>query len=264
MKKLLLLLFLLGGSPAWAAVCPEHFYLGATPVFEQASLTEQSTLLCNQGYAVFYSGKTKTPLWAAEYLTPLRMGKAQHMARVNYFKEDRRLGTAVRATLPDYVHSGLDRGHLAPAGDMTNAVEQQQSFLLSNVVPQAPNINRGAWAQLEEFVRDEARTRSLYVVTGVLFEGKQVAFLQGRVGVPTHLYKTLYDPATGEAEAFVIANRPRAPLQRVPVATINARAHIKFGWPLCLSPPCEHSCPRPGLPPKPHKPPQERKHATHP
>ncbi len=53
----------------------------------------------------------------------------------------------------DYTNSGLDRGHLAPSYAMWSrhgAEAMRKTFIMSNVVPQYPGLNRHVWQNLEE------------------------------------------------------------------------------------------------------------------
>lgn len=66
----------------------------------------------------------------------------------------------------------FDRGHMAPAGDMPTAQAMAQSFSLANMVPQAPENNRGLWAKAFECStrRYVKRTGStVYVFTGPVY-----------------------------------------------------------------------------------------------
>ena len=58
----------------------------------------------------------------------------------------------------DYTKSGYDRGHMAPAADMKwNKQAMEESFYMSNICPQNPNLNRGDWNDLEEKSRQMAK-----------------------------------------------------------------------------------------------------------
>jgi endonuclease G len=44
----------------------------------------------------------------------------------------------------------MDRGHMCPAADRSCSKEDMDAtFLMSNMVPQSPNLNRGPWEKLE-------------------------------------------------------------------------------------------------------------------
>lgn len=221
---------LLPGASQAAQGCPEHFANGRMPTYLVAAYNAKTQLICNDGYAVLYSGQVRNALWVAEYLTPQRIKQARSMERDSVFKADERLPAAWRAELSDYVHSGFDRGHMAPSGDMPTAQAQAQSFNLSNIVPQDPGVNRGAWARVEDAVRGYAYKRPVYVITGVLFFGQKIGYLQGRVAVPSYLYKIVYDPVLGAGAGYVVANQPGARVQMTSIAWIATQAHLDFGW----------------------------------
>lgn len=222
-------LALLGASPAAAddPPCPGLFAEGRAPVLTNPKLAAHTRPLCFEAYAVLHSGASRTPLYAAEHLTRESVAAARMVARDDSFHEEERLPAAERSQLEDYVHSGFDRGHLAPAGDMPTPEAQAQSFSLANIVPQNRAFNRGLWSGIEESVRRLASQRgTLYVVTGAVFTGGVVDALKSRVLVPTQLYKALYDPASGEAGAYLAPNRGGGEWRAVSMDELRAVAGV--------------------------------------
>jgi endonuclease G len=112
------------------------------------------------------------------------------------------------ATNADYAKSGYDRGHLAPAADMSWSLQvMQESFYYSNMSPQLPGFNRGIWKKLEEKVRDWAlRYDTLYVVTGPLLEPGLPTIGPNQVSIPKAYYKALIAPRQQKGIAFVLPN----------------------------------------------------------
>jgi endonuclease G len=137
------------------------------------------------------------------------------------FHEDEDLPEEARSTLKDYKGSNFDRGHMAPAGDMTWDQEaMDQSFLLSNMAPQVgTGLNRGIWKYLEEYVRDLVEEDGeLVVITGPVIGDSTAAISNGKkikrkpdedlgVTVPESFYKIVYDPRRKRAIAFLLPNK---------------------------------------------------------
>jgi endonuclease G len=132
---------------------------------------------------------------------------AAYEKRSNRFYPDARLPAAERASLDDYSGSGFDRGHLAPAGDMPTAQAMAQSFSLANMVPQAPEHNRGAWAKSVEAATRKYAARAtgdVYVITGPVFVpsiAQSQGIGPGQVRVPRYLFKLVYDQDRNRAWA---------------------------------------------------------------
>jgi endonuclease G len=216
-------------SLAQPASCPEHFAGGDAPEFINEKLVEHTAQLCFEAYAVMHSGISRTPLWSAEHLSRNRLNKAEAMTRRNTFHAEEQLPEDNRAELRDYAHSGFDRGHMSPSGDMPTASAQYESFSLANIIPQNANNNQNLWANIEEQTRDLASRRGeLYVISGPMFEGSSIQRINGRVLVPTHVFKAVYDPKRRQGGAYIAPNEPGKDYQTVSIAELEKRVNINL------------------------------------
>jgi endonuclease G len=166
--------------------------------------------LCFDSFAIYYSPSDKKPIYTVEKLSREQL-LAPHPKRTNQFYEEARLPLAERSLLSDYRGSGYDRGHNAPAGDMTNERSMAQSFSLANMMPQARQNNQGVWAKnVEEPTRLYVKRAAsdVYVFTGST--GNSGSIGASRVTIPSHLYKLVYDPSKNLAWAYWIENTNEA------------------------------------------------------
>ena len=186
------------------ASCPQFFANAKPPV---VAARPANRALCYDAFAILHSGESKTPVFVAEKLNRAAVADANEK-RTNRFFADARLRSVERATLEDYKNSGYDRGHLAPAGDMPTAQAMAQSFSLANMVPQAPEHNRGVWAKsVEMATRNYVRRADgdVYVITGPVYVpsiAQSPSIGPGRVRVPKYLFKLVYDQSRNRAWAF--------------------------------------------------------------
>ncbi len=174
---------------------PAHYLNGVAPDILNPKLAAKARELGFDSFALMHSGITRTPLWAAEHLTRQSLLSARGLERNNDFHPEPQLPYNERSELGDYARSGYDRGHTAPSADMPTEQAQWQCFTLANMMPQDPDNNRHLWQRIESAVRTLAKSRGeLYVITGTLYIGSSVQRLNGRVFVPTNIYKIVYDP----------------------------------------------------------------------
>jgi endonuclease G len=200
------------GSP-FAAIgtnpqgCARFFPGGQHPQISDERYRPKARALCRRTYVVLHSGIARQPLWVAEALTREQIAMGTSVPRIDRFRPDDELPKDERAELADYRGSGYDRGHMAPDADMPTMEASQESFLLSNMSPQAPMLNRRSWAELEASVRRQTRGGRVYVVTGPLFVGNSVRTTRkgSKLLVPTGFFKAIYAQDRG-ATVFVATN----------------------------------------------------------
>lgn len=225
MMILLVLLLPLHG----ATNCPQVFARNQEPTVSSDVASSHDQVLCNQEYAVYHSGARLTPVWSAEHLTDEAVAKAHDLQRVNDFREDERIPSQYRSWLTDFRGSGLDRGHCAPNGDFDNPQAASESFLLSNMIPQNRDLNRGLWERIEVATRFLAKeSGDAYIVTGPLFEETANPPHAGRVPVPSHIWKLIYLPSRNAAAAYLCRNEAVDNYQELTVAELQRRSGIDF------------------------------------
>jgi len=140
-------------------------------------------------FLVGWSDSLRHPVWCAYHVVP----EAPYtIDRRPGFSRDRELAAAPAAT--DYQNTGFDRGHLAPNHAIASRygeAAQKRTFLMSNVAPQKPALNRGVWRNLEQRIADlwPARWGELWVIVGAL-PSKNGEKLSGtNIDVPSAFYQ---------------------------------------------------------------------------
>ena len=193
-----------GGAAADFSACSQ-FFPGHVPVVARPG---KQRALCFDSFAVLYSGESKTPVYTVERLTAAGVNAARSIKRVDKFYPEARLPFADRAQLADYVGSGYDRGHMAPAGDMPTDASKAQSFSLANMVPQASQLNQHDWSQIEQATRKYAARAGgdVYVFTGPIFSASPATVGAGKVWVPSHTWKLVYSRAEERSWAYFMEN----------------------------------------------------------
>ena len=208
--------------------CPQHFAAGRPPVVTNPKLQPRTQEICFGAFAVLHSGLTRTPLYAAEYLTRQNVRNAGKLSRKDSYHAEEALPEGERAELSDYERSGYDRGHMAPNGDFATRKAQAESFSLANMVPQAHESNAGVWAGIESATRRlAAREGELYVLTGPAFIGANLK-KAGNVLVPTHVWKVVFSPARQQAGAYLITNDDTRAYAVVSVSRLEKMVGIRL------------------------------------
>lgn len=181
------------------------------------------SIIEREGYALGYIEKHEQPAWVQYIMTADEVSR-RAAKRGDDFRPDPEVPTG-SATPQDYTRSGYDRGHLAPAADMSFSVKtMSESFFMSNMSPQAPQFNRGIWSKLEKQVRHFAtKEKRIVVVTGpILPAEKTITIGANKVTVPKYYYKVIYDTTPPEKMiGFVLQNKGSNADLRTFVVTVD-------------------------------------------
>lgn len=175
-------------------------------------------------YVLSYNRDHGIPNWVSWQLTPRDLGDTK---RSNTFVPDTTLPKGwYRVTLDDYTGSGYDRGHMCPSADRTATVKDNQAtFVLTNVLPQAPENNRNAWEHLESLARQlVGRGHVLYSIAGG--DGANGTIAKGKVVVPRYTWKIMVVLPKGESDVTRITADTPVLAVRIP----NGRNDTLGDW----------------------------------
>ena len=170
---------------------------------------ECDQLIHKHGYIIGYSSEHKQALWVGYILTEKDLTGPQ-VRRRNKFRAD---PVVKRNPVQpaDYSRTGYDRGHLAPAADMTYSfLTEQESFYMTNMSPQLPGCNRGIWKRVEAQVRKWAiREERICIITGPIFVENYKTMGKADIAVPIAFYKVILDlTPPRKMIAFIVPNQP--------------------------------------------------------
>jgi len=154
-------------------------------------------LLVKKQYTLSYNRDQGKPNWVSWHLSSAWLGTAP---RQDDFRADEELPNGwYQVQASDYVGSGFDRGHNCPSADRTGSVsDNSATFLMSNMMPQAPSNNQQTWAKLETYCRSLAEAgNELYIICGSYGRGGTgsngyvTTLAGGRVTVPATCWKVV-------------------------------------------------------------------------
>ena len=173
-------------------------------------------LLMKPQYTMSYNNAKGEPNWVSWHLSPAWKGAA---ARCDCFAADNSLPTGFyKAPSTSYSLTGFDRGHLCPSEDRdsTNA-DNAATFLMTNMIPQSPNLNRVTWVALENYCRTLINAgNELYIISGGYGSGGSGSnggvtstIASGSITVPARCWKVIVILPTGINDVARVSNTTR-------------------------------------------------------
>ncbi len=166
-----------------------YLALGNPSGATQSVSNANNYLMVNNAYALSYNNSRGSANWVAWRISEADFGAAE---RQNNFRPDPNLPKEfTRITPTDYTGSGFDKGHMCPSADRSSSQEtNSETFYMTNMMPQTPDLNRNVWNDFETYSRDLVKKNrvDLYVYAGCYGEkGK----LKKKITVPTNCWKVV-------------------------------------------------------------------------
>lgn len=194
--------------------------------------TSYSNYLINKAqFSMAYNSYRGTPNWVSWHLSSAWLGSTP---RQDDFRADNALPSAFYKVTPsDYTGSGFDRGHNTPSADRTLTVtDNSATFLMSNMIPQAPTNNQQTWANLENYSRKlVSQGYELYVIMGSYgtggtgSNGYKTTLAGGKVTVPNRIWKVIVVLPVGTGDAARVTSSTRV----IAIDTPNSNS-ISTSW----------------------------------
>ena len=179
---------------------PEVHLTMGNPSDAVADTNEPNNYLMEKaGYVLSYNREKGTPNWVSWHLENTWYGI---LSRVDTFRADPAIPSDwYRVQGFDYGFSGFDRGHMTPNADRDNENRipiNQETYLMTNMVPQSSDNNQGPWADFENYLRTLTDGgNELYIVSGGVgvggtgSNGFRTTIANGHVTVPAFTWKVV-------------------------------------------------------------------------
>jgi endonuclease G len=190
-------------------------------------------LMVKPPYALSYNSSRGTANWVSWHLSSAWKGNAP---RSTSFTADSLLPPAWKLVYTSwYTGTGFDRGHMCPSEDRdASASDNKATFLMTNILPQAPNNNQITWKALEDYARALVSAQNeLYIIAGpggvggIGSTGSQTTTIHsGNVTVPAYFWKVLVVLPVGSDDV----NRVTASTRVIAVKMPNTQSVSNEPW----------------------------------
>ena len=150
-------------------------------------------VLKNKGYETYWDLEKNRLIYTKHELTHF---KPTYFARTPFIEDQRISPSPLPRALAG---TGFDRGHMVPFADLLNDKQAAaETFLMTNIQPQKPELNRGAWVRLESKIRASCQKGdSFSIYTGPIYQSEQK---------PTAFFKAIFDHKQQTSQVYVMPN----------------------------------------------------------
>ncbi len=201
-----LVLVVLIPSAEARTVASDNLVLGNPSGATTSTVAETNYLIQRTQYALSYHRNNGIANWVSWHLDSQDLGSTPR----GNFRTDTSLPSGwYRVTTSDYTGSGYDRGHMVPSGDRTaSTADNDAVFLMTNIIPQAPDNNQGPWNNLENYSRElVGQGNELYIITGGA--GSKGTIAGGKVRIPDRTWKIIVVLPLGTSDLSRVTSTTR-------------------------------------------------------
>lgn len=188
-------------------------------------------LMVKSQYTLSYNNSRGTANWVSWHLSPAWKGTA---ARCDCFTGDNSLPSGFyKAVTSNYTNTGFDRGHMCPSEDRDlNSTDNAATFLMTNIMPQSPNLNRVTWVNLEDYCRTLMNAgNELYIMAGGYGSGGTgsnggvtTTIAGGSITVPSNYWKIVVVLPQGSNDVARVSTSTRVIAVNMPnTQTVNSQ-----------------------------------------
>jgi len=198
-----------------------------------STLSTTNYLMQKTTYTLSYNSSQGKPNWVSWHLDNTWLGST---TRCDCFASDVLLPSGVyRVSTTSYTNSGFDRGHNCPSGDRTfSSTDNRETFLMTNMMPQAPNNNQQTWEKLESYCRKlVSQGNECYIICGSYGQGgtgsnggTTLTIDAGRVTVPKQIWKVVLVLPAGTNDVARVTTSTRV----IAVNTPNINTIVTSTW----------------------------------
>ncbi len=189
-----------------------------------SSTTPENYYLDLKYYTQSYSRSKAIPNWVSWHLDATTTTKVadrmDNFAGFNELPPD-----FYMAISSSYTGSGFDRGHNCPSADRSSSpAANSATFLMTNMVPQAPRNNQRTWANFEAYLRSLVDAgNEIYIIMGnygtggIGSKGPASSIANGNIAVPANLWKVALVLPAGNKDL----SRVNASTRVIAISTAN-------------------------------------------
>jgi endonuclease G len=165
-------------------------------------------IIIRHQYVLSYNKNRNVANWVAWELDSSWFGDTPRYSG-NFITDTSLPAGFYRVVHSDYTNSGYDRGHMVMSEERTdNAEDNKATFILTNVLPQTPDLNRGVWLKFENYCNRLCldSNKELFIYAGGIFHTNTT--IKNNVAVPDSCFKIVVVLDSGQGLKDVNENTP--------------------------------------------------------